>query len=67
MIQAAGRVILCLDHSKFGRKSVLPMCGLEEIDVVVTDSGAPAELVEALRGRDLEVIVAGGMEIGDRR
>jgi DeoR family fructose operon transcriptional repressor len=58
MIAGAQKVIFCLDHTKLGRQSVSPLCGLDMIDTVVTDSGAPAELVEGLRGRGLEVIVA---------
>ncbi len=58
MIHAAQKVIFCFDHTKFGRKSVLPMCGLDVIDIVVTDSAAPADLVAALRERGIEVIVA---------
>jgi len=58
MIKAARKVIFCLDHTKFGRQSVLPLCGLDAIDAVVTDVGAPTELVQALRARDIEVIVA---------
>ncbi len=58
MINASQRVIFCLDHTKFGRQSVLPLCGLDSADTIVTDSAAPADLVEALRARALEVIVA---------
>src|SRR5207237_1977901 len=58
MINAAQRVIFCFDHTKFRRQSVLPLCGLEAIDVIVTDNQAPAELVEQLRLKDIEVIVA---------
>jgi DeoR family fructose operon transcriptional repressor len=58
MINAAQKVIFCFDHTKFGRQSVLPLCGLECIDVVVTDSGAPMDLVEQFRSKGIEVIVA---------
>ncbi len=58
MIHAARRVILCLDHTKFGRKSLSFLCGLEKFHTVITDSGAPLSLVEALRQRGLEVLVA---------
>jgi DeoR family fructose operon transcriptional repressor len=58
MIGAVQKVIFCFDHTKFGRKSVLPMCDLDSIDVIVTDSGAPMDLVTALRARGLEVVVA---------
>jgi DeoR/GlpR family transcriptional regulator of sugar metabolism len=58
MINAAQKVIFCFDHTKFGRQSVLPLCGLECIDTVVTDSGAPMQLVEQFRAKGIEVIVA---------
>jgi DeoR family transcriptional regulator, fructose operon transcriptional repressor len=58
MIKASQRVIFCLDHTKFGRQSVLPLCGLELVHTIVTDSEAPAELVQTLRGRGLEITVA---------
>ena len=58
MIRAAQKVIICLDHTKFGRKSFMPMCGLDVIDTVVTDSAAPADMVEALRAQGIEVLIA---------
>src|SRR5260221_5672727 len=33
MIEAAQKVIFCFDHTKFGRRSVLPLCDLESVDV----------------------------------
>lgn len=58
MMQAARRVIVCLDHTKFGRQSVSALCGLERIHTIVTDSAAPTELVAALRERGIEVVIA---------
>jgi DeoR/GlpR family transcriptional regulator of sugar metabolism len=58
MIAAAQRVIFCLDHSKFDRRSVSFLCGLEEVDVVVTDRMAPAPLLDGLRSRGIEVVQA---------
>jgi DeoR family fructose operon transcriptional repressor len=58
MIRAAHKVIFCLDYTKFGRRSVTPLCGLDCIDVIVTDSQAPAELVTQLRAREIEVVIA---------
>jgi len=60
MLKAAQKIIFCLDHSKFGRQSVSPLCGLDVVDTIVTDSLAPAELVGGLRERGVEVIVAPG-------
>ena len=58
MLKAAQKIIFCLDHTKFGRQSVSPLCGLDMADAIVTDSQAPQELVNALRARGVEVIVA---------
>ncbi len=58
MIRAAHKVIFCLDHTKVGRRSVSPLCDLEPVDTIVTDSAAPNDLVEQLRGKGIEVILA---------
>lgn len=58
MIRAAQKVIFCFDHTKFGRQSLTPLCELDCVDTIVTDNEAPAELVDGLRKRGIEVIVA---------
>ena len=60
MMRAAAKVIFCLDHTKFGRRSVSPLCDLSKVHTIVTDSQSPAELVEQLRTKGIEVIVAPG-------
>jgi len=37
---------------------VLPLCGLDSVDTVVTDNQAPRDLVEQLRAREIEVVIA---------
>jgi DeoR family transcriptional regulator, fructose operon transcriptional repressor len=58
MMKSAGRVVFCLDHTKFGRKSVAFLCGIELNPMIVTDNGTPIELVSELRERGLEILVA---------
>jgi len=58
MIRAAQKVIFCFDHTKFGRQSVSFLCDLDCVDVIVTNQGAPMDLVGALRSKGLEVIIA---------
>jgi DeoR family transcriptional regulator, fructose operon transcriptional repressor len=58
MINAVQKVIFCIDHTKFGRQSLLPLCALDRVDAVVTDSKAPADILDALRSREIEVLVA---------
>lgn len=58
MMAGAAKVIFCLDHTKFGRRSTFFLCDFADIDVIVTDAAAPADLVAELRAKGLEVIVA---------
>jgi DeoR/GlpR family transcriptional regulator of sugar metabolism len=60
MINAARRVILCVDSSKFGRQSISKLCDLDMIDVVVTDAGAPESFLSLLRERRVQVVLANG-------
>ncbi len=63
MLKAAQKIVFCLDHSKFGRQSVSPLCGLDMVDTIVTDHLAPPDLVAGLRERGVEVIVAPAAEV----
>ena len=58
MIAGAAKVIFCFDHSKFGRRSTFYLADFADVDVIVTDAEAPADLVAALRAKDLEVVLA---------
>ncbi len=60
MLQTAGRAILAIDHNKIGRKALVRLCDLKDIDIVVTDDGATEDQLAMLRaGGAREVIVAG--------
>ena len=58
MLKSAQRIIFCLDHTKFNRRSVSPLCELNVVDTIVTDAQAPADLVGQLKQTDIEVVVA---------
>lgn len=58
MIAGAQKIIVCLDHTKFGRRSVTLLSTLEPIDTVVTDAAAPPDLVGAIRAAGVEVVIA---------
>ncbi|MSU33532.1 MAG: DeoR/GlpR transcriptional regulator [Pedosphaera sp.] len=57
MMQAARRVILCVDHTKFGRQSISQLCVLDAIDTVITDQLPPADIHAALEKAGVELIV----------
>ena len=54
----ATAVVVMADSGKFDFVSPAFVFGLEEVDVIVTDSGVRPEVVEALTARDIRVIVA---------
>ncbi|RUL85953.1 DeoR/GlpR family DNA-binding transcription regulator [Tautonia sociabilis] len=64
MMTCGQDVLIVADHSKFGRQSLSRLCGLDEIDRVVTDSGISASDREMLREAGVELMVA-AVEAGE--
>ena len=62
MLEAAQKIIFCLDHTKFVRQSVSPLCDLDMVDTIVTDHLAPPDLVASLRANGVEVVIAPAAE-----
>ncbi|MFL7869561.1 MAG: DeoR/GlpR family DNA-binding transcription regulator [Anaerolineales bacterium] len=58
MWNSAERTILLMDSSKFGKSSLASIVRLESIDILVTDEGAPQEMLEQFRELGMEIHVA---------
>lgn len=58
LIERAEQVILLVDSSKFGSSSGNVVCGLDEIDVLISDDGLPKEARELLASHKVRVIIA---------
>jgi DeoR family transcriptional regulator of aga operon len=58
MADACERVIGVFDHTKWRRTALFTFVPTERIDAIVTDAGAPADLVREWRDRKVEVITA---------
>jgi len=58
MINAARKVIIVADHSKFGRDAMIQVAGLDEIDQIVTDIELAPEFQKLLKDHGIECIVA---------
>lgn len=56
MVERAARVIVVCDSSKLGRSALSSICPLSEIDDLITDVGASAEQLEAVRTAGVEVV-----------
>jgi DeoR/GlpR family transcriptional regulator of sugar metabolism len=51
MMQQATQRVLLMDSSKFGRKSLVRVCGLDEVDQIITDAGITRDWQEQLGDR----------------
>ncbi len=58
MAAAVSEVIMLIDSSKFGVNSLMTVLPLDQITTLVTDSQAPGDMLDALRARGVEVIIA---------
>ena len=58
MMAGAAKVIFCLDHTKFDRRSTFFLSDFSKVDTVVTDGRAPEALVATLRSKGIDVVVA---------
>ena len=58
MIAAAQQTIVLADSSKFGKRGFGKICGLEDIEQVITDSNISDHMVETLKGLGIEVTIA---------
>ena len=54
--ESASRVILAADSSKFGHDGMAVVCDIRDVDVVVTDVDAPAEIVAGLSSAGVEML-----------
>jgi len=64
MLQAAGRVIVVADSSKFGRKSLTLVAPLEAIDLVVSDDGLSSSWRERIAAAGPRLIVTPAEQAG---
>lgn len=57
MIRAARRTILVAGGEKFAHSAMAVVCGLNDVDILVTDATAPAETLDRLRAAGAQIVV----------
>lgn len=57
-LKSASRCIVACDSSKLGHTAFARVCDLDAVDMLVTDDGASADMLDAFRERGLDVRVA---------
>lgn len=55
MIEAAQKIIVLTDSSKFGRRGFCKICDFDKIHQIITDSNAPHHAIEMIRDKGIEV------------
>ena len=60
MIERAQRVIVAIDSTKIGHTTLARVADLKDIQVLVTDSGAPEAELQRIRNAGVEVHVVEG-------
>ena len=58
LIDRAEQVILLVDSSKFAPASGAIVCGLGEVDVLITDPGIDASMAELVKAAGIELLIA---------
>ncbi len=57
-LERAGRILILVDSTKWGRVSFQTFANLSEVDTIISDTGAPAEMVDAVKEKGCQVILA---------
>ena len=58
MVAAAREVIAIVDHTKWERAAFATFCAVDQVGTVLTDSGSPHTMIEALAARGVDVRIA---------
>jgi DeoR family fructose operon transcriptional repressor len=58
MMEVAQKIIIVADHTKFGRRALIPLAPLDSADVVVTDSGLAPYYRDLLAAHKVECLLA---------
>jgi len=57
MLTSAQKTIILADSSKFGKKSFAKICGLDQIDEIITDKGVSRSIVDKLEEKGIAVSI----------
>lgn len=58
MMRAAQKVIVLADSTKFGRRGFAKIGNIEDIDMIITDSGINPNVVKQIKEHGIEVVIA---------
>ena len=59
MIHTAQKTVVLADSSKFGRRGFARICGMDDVDVIITDSHVSPAIARSIEELGIELIIAG--------
>lgn len=59
MMSRASKTIIVADSSKFGQRGFGRICGLDNVDMIITDSAISKQMISLIEDAGVEVVVAG--------
>lgn len=62
IVGSAREVVAVIDHTKWGRVGIATFATVDEIDLIITDTSAPIDMVEAARARGIDVMQAAPLD-----
>ena len=58
LVRRADEIVVLVDSSKFASSSGAIVCGLDEVDVLITDAGINSDMRAVLEDAGLRLIIA---------
>ena len=58
VVESTSYLVLLADHSKFFSGSFLSFCPIERVDLIISDTGLPADLCDEIRKKNIKLILA---------
>ena len=58
MIKAAQRIIVLADSTKFGRRGFTRICGLSDVDIIITDNEITVPFVKSIEEAGIEIMLS---------
>jgi transcriptional regulator, deoR family len=64
MIRTAQKTVVLADSSKFGRRGFARICGMDDVDTIITDNHVSPAVARSIEELGIELIIAGASVSG---
>ncbi len=58
IIKSSRKVIAVADYTKFGTRAICNVCPIKDIDILITDQKAPADILKKIEKKGVQVIIS---------